>query len=116
MVAGERPAGAVGAMQARREPDDQQPVAHGAEGRHGPAVVIRMRDPHGVQVARETRAEPAARLESPAGADCPAHRALNCASSVEPRIAVSDELPPVTVCVTSSKYPAPTSRWCLVAV
>jgi len=30
-------------------------------------------------------------------------RALNCASSVEPRMAVIDELPPVTVWVTASK-------------
>ncbi len=30
-------------------------------------------------------------------------RALNCASSVEPRIAVIEEFPPLTVCVTSSK-------------
>jgi hypothetical protein len=28
---------------------------------------------------------------------------LNCASSVDPRIAVIEELPPDTVCVTSSK-------------
>ena len=40
----------------------------------------------------------------------------NCCSSVLPASAVIDDVPPATVCVTASKYPAPTSRWCFVAV
>ena len=39
----------------------------------------------------------------------------NCASSVEPWRASVDESFE-TACITLSKYPAPTSRWCLVAV
>ena len=39
----------------------------------------------------------------------------NCASSVEPWSASVDESLD-TACITWSKYPAPTSRWCLVAV
>ena len=34
----------------------------------------------------------------------------NCASSVEPAIAATDDNPPLTTRATSSKYPAPTSR------
>ncbi len=103
MVARERAAGAIGAMQARREPDHEQPVAPAAERGHGPAEIAGMRRPDGVEVAREARTETAVRLEGDAGAPRPFHRALNCASSVDPRIAVIDELPPFTVCVTSSK-------------
>src|SRR6185503_4083403 len=40
----------------------------------------------------------------------------NCSSSVEPCSAVVEALPPVTTWVSSSKYPVPTSRWCLTAV
>ena len=39
----------------------------------------------------------------------------NCASSVEPWSASVDESFD-TACITWSKYPAPTSRWCFVAV
>src|SRR5439155_78250 len=39
----------------------------------------------------------------------------NCCSSVDPRSASVDESL-ATACTTRSKYPAPTSRWCLVAV
>ncbi len=103
MVARERATGAVGAVLARRKPHDQQPVARAAEGRYWAAVVVRMLRADGVEVAREPRAEPATRLERLSDTNRPVHRALNCASSVDPRIAVMDELPPVTVCVTSSK-------------
>ena len=39
----------------------------------------------------------------------------NCCSSVEPWSASVDESLD-TACITLSKYPAPTSRWCFVAV
>ncbi len=42
IVAGERPAGAVGAAQARREPDDQQPRRERPEGRHRRVVPVGM--------------------------------------------------------------------------
>ena len=41
VIAGERPAGAIGAVHPRRETDDEQPVARAAEGRHRPAVISR---------------------------------------------------------------------------
>jgi hypothetical protein len=40
----------------------------------------------------------------------------NCSASVEPTSAKVDASPPATAFETASKYPAPTSRWCLVAV
>ena len=40
----------------------------------------------------------------------------NCCSSVEPVSARVEDAPPETTCITSSKYPAPTSRWWRVAV
>ena len=40
----------------------------------------------------------------------------NCLASVDPTSASVEERPPVVICITSSKYPAPTSAWCLVAV
>ena len=40
----------------------------------------------------------------------------NCASSVEPLSASVELAPPDTACAISSNQPAPTSRWCLVAV
>jgi hypothetical protein len=104
MVAGEWPARAVGAMQSWSKPDHQQPVARAAERRDRPAVIRRMRAGDGGQMTRQARAEPAARLERRARKNPdPFQRALNCASSVDPRMAVIEELPPFTVCVTSSK-------------
>ena len=100
MVAGKGPPGAVCSVAAGRQPDDEQAGPPAAERRDRPAVVVRMLGLDGVEVACEARAEPAARVERGPG---PLQRALNCASSVEPRIAVIEELPPVTVCVTSSK-------------
>ncbi len=100
MIAREGPAGAISAMLSRRESDHEKAVAQAAERRDRPAMVVRVLGPDRVEVTREARAEPAARVEIGPGA---LQRALNCASSVEPRIAVIDELPPVTVCVTSSK-------------
>lgn len=41
---------------------------------------------------------------------------VNCASSVDPFSAVVEDVPPEMTIDTSSKYPVPTSRWCLVAV
>ncbi|HTL49936.1 MAG TPA: hypothetical protein VL219_04680 [Steroidobacteraceae bacterium] len=100
MVAREGSAAAIGAMLSRRQPDDEKAVARAAERCDRPAMVLRVLGPDGVEVTRQAWAEPAARVELGPG---PIQRALNCASSVEPRIAVIDELPPVTVCVTSSK-------------
>jgi hypothetical protein len=100
VVAGKGPPGAVCPVPAGRQPDDEQAGPPAAERSDRPAVVVRMLGLDGVEVAREARAEPAARVERGPG---PLQRALNCASSVEPRIAVIEELPPVTVCVTSSK-------------
>ena len=100
VVAGKWPAGAIGAMPARSEPYDEQPVQPAAEGSDRPAVVARMQRLDGVSMARQARAQAAVGVERDPGL---LYRALNCASSVEPRIAVIDELPPVTVCVTSSK-------------
>ena len=42
--------------------------------------------------------------------------AQNCSSSVEPTSASVELSPPLTVSITASKYPAPDSRWCRVAV
>jgi len=100
VIAGEGPPRAIGAVPARCEADDEQPVAAAAEGRDRSAMVVRVLDPDDVEMARQAPAQAAVRLER---APRPPQRALNCASSVEPRIAVIDELPPVTVCVTSSK-------------
>ena len=104
VIARERPPGAVRTVQPRREADDQQPVPRAPEWLDRPAMVIRMRQPDGFEVPREARAKPALRVERGARkrAGTP-QRALNCASSVDPRMAVIEELPPVTVCVTSSK-------------
>ena len=105
MVAGEWPAGAIRAVHARREADDEQPMARAAEGSHGAAVISRMPRPDFIEEVCKTRAEPAIRIERRALHARPsgAQRALNCASSVDPRIAVMDEVPAVTVWVTSSK-------------
>ena len=104
MIAGERASRAVSTVQARSKPDDEESVTRLPERRNRPAVIIRMRFADVVEETCETRTAPAARIELGARCDSPAlHRALNCASSVEPRIAVIEELPPVTVCVTSSK-------------
>ena len=100
MIAGERPPRAVGPVPAGRQPDDEQAGPPAAERRDRPAVIVRMLGLDGVEVPREARAEPTARVERGPG---PLQRALNCASSVEPRIAVIEEFPPFTVCVTSSK-------------
>ena len=100
VVAREGPPRAVGSVTAGSQPDDQQSMAPAAERRDGAAMVVGVLGLDGVEVAREARTEPAMRVEGGAG---PLQRALNCASSVEPRIAVIDELPPVTVWVTSSK-------------
>ena len=40
----------------------------------------------------------------------------NCACSVEPSSASVELSPPETACATRSNQPAPTSRWCRVAV
>ena len=111
VIAGEWPAGPVCAVHAGRETDDEQPMARAPEWWNRAAMVIGMLLPDLVEEAREAWAQPAEGLERCAA--CLRHspqRALNCASSVEPRIAVIDDVPAVTVCVTSSKYPAPTSR------
>jgi hypothetical protein len=100
MVAREGSAGAISAMLSGRQADDEKSVAQAPERRDRPAMVMRMLGPDGVQVARQAWTEPAAWIEP---GPRTLQRALNCASSVEPRIAVIDELPPVTVCVTSSK-------------
>jgi hypothetical protein len=104
VVARERPPGAVGPVQSRRKADDEQARPTVAERRDGPAVVGGMLGGDAVEMARKPGAEPAAWLEGRTRRAARAlQRALNCASSVDPRIAVMDELPPVTVCVTSSK-------------
>ena len=104
MVAGERTSRAVRTVQAWREADDEQPVSCMPKGCNRPAVIVRMLVTDVVKKARESRAPPAGRIERGARGRTPAlHRALNCASSVDPRIAVIEELPPLTVCVTSSK-------------
>ena len=41
------------------------------------------------------------------------HCSRNCSSSVEPFRASREASPPLMARATSSKYPAPTSRWCL---
>jgi hypothetical protein len=63
VIAGERPAGPVRAVHPRREADHEQPVAHAAEGRDRPAVVVGVGGADRVEVTREARAEPAERLE-----------------------------------------------------
>ncbi len=104
VIAGKGSSGPVRAMQARRESHDQQAMTRAAEGRHRAAVILRMSVSHGVEKAGEPRAKPAIRIEACAlHARKRAQRALNCASSVEPRMAVIEEVPAVTVCVTSSK-------------
>ena len=104
MVAGEGPAGPIGTVEPRRQADDQEPMAPAAKGSHRQAVIIRVGGFHRVAESGEARAEPAVRLERlPAPTARLLQRALNCASSVDPRIAVIEELPPDTVCVTSSK-------------
>jgi len=103
MVAGKRATRAVGSVLTRREADDQQAVTCAAEWRNRQAVIVRVPGLYGVAVTREPRAQPAERLEGRARRPGAAYRALNCASSVDPRMAGIDELPPLTVCVTSSK-------------
>src|SRR5207245_8403888 len=39
----------------------------------------------------------------------------NCACSVEPSSAVVEATPPAITCVSASKYPVPTKRWCFTA-
>ena len=63
MVAGEWPAGAIRAVHAWRETDDEQSMARAAEGSHGAAVISRMPRPDFIEEVRETRAEPAIRIE-----------------------------------------------------
>jgi hypothetical protein len=103
VVPRERAARAVCTVLSRREADDEQAVARTAERRNRQAVIVRMFGFYRIAKAREPRAEPAIRLEWRAMRPCARYRALNCASSVEPRMAVIDELPPLTVCVTTSK-------------
>ena len=119
MIAGEGSAARVGSVKARCEADDDQPRLRIAERRDWCAVVIGMFLAAVGEKPREPRAIRAGSIEDDAvgGPELVSHqlilagalprsyaRALwNCPSSVEPFIAVTDDLPAVTVCVTSSK-------------
>ncbi len=104
VVAGKRSPGAIGAMQARRQANDQQPMTLASKRRDRPAVVLGMALADRLEKRGQPAAAPAVRIEEPGD---PAHarlqRPLNCASSVDPCIAVIDDVPDATVCVTSSK-------------
>ena len=53
VIAGERPAAGVGAVHPRREPDDHERGVVGAERRHRPAEVARIRLAHAIEERRE---------------------------------------------------------------
>jgi len=73
-------------------------------------------DRPGEQVLTGIRAPREDPREEAAESGLPDRRRQNCAASVDPCSAVVEAAPPATNCVTSSKYPVPTSRWCRVAV
>jgi hypothetical protein len=104
VIPGEWTPRAVGAMQAGRQADDQQAMWPASERRDGPTVVVRMPTDDLVEERRQPGAAPAVRIER-RGALAPSgcQRTLNWASSVEPCMAVIDDVPAVTVCATSSK-------------
>jgi hypothetical protein len=60
-IAGERPTAGIGAMQSRREADNQQCRPGRSEGRHGSIVVVGKLLPQRVPVARQTGAQAAVR-------------------------------------------------------
>jgi hypothetical protein len=98
VVAGEWPPGAIGAMLSRRETDDQQPVSGASEWRDRAAMISGVPLADLVEVSRQPFTTPAAGIELRALAHRKAaQRTLNCASSVEPFIAVMEELPAVIV-------------------
>lgn len=104
VIAGKRSPGAIGAMQSRRQTNDQQPMTLASKRRNRPAVVAGMSLAHRLEKAGQPAAAAAIRIEESSDL---AHgwlqRPLNCASSVDPCIAVIDDVPDATVCVTSSK-------------
>src|SRR5450432_2154819 len=63
MIAGKRPPGAVGAMLAGRQSDNQQPRIHGPKRWHRPAEVIRLFEAHGIEKRGETATAPAHRIK-----------------------------------------------------
>jgi hypothetical protein len=63
VIARERPPGAVRAVQARSEADDEQLGAPGTEGRHRPGVIVRMLAPDVFEVCGEPWAIAAAGIE-----------------------------------------------------
>ncbi len=63
VVACERPPGTVGAVHARREPDDQQPRTPRTERRHRTRVVVRMLRFHLVKERSQARTAPTVQIE-----------------------------------------------------
>jgi len=59
MISGKRPAGSIGPMHARREPDDQQPCARNAKWGHWARVIFGLRLAYRVQISRKARASTA---------------------------------------------------------
>src|SRR5450631_604543 len=120
-VAGEGAAGAIRAVQSRSEPHEQNARRIRSEGSHRARPVRGMACANVYQKRRKPRATHAAcvvELAATAHRRGGGHRLLglqrlalaNCVSSVEPFKVVSDEVPALMTWVTSSKYPAPTSR------
>ena len=72
VIAGEGPAGAVGALHARREPDDQQPPVGIAERRHRGIEPVRLARARRLAEADEPRAERAIAVGFGAGGAAPA--------------------------------------------
>ena len=64
MIAGERPSGAIRAVHAGREADDQQPRRWVAERRHRLAEIVGLLMPHRIEKSREARAAPAVGIEN----------------------------------------------------
>ncbi len=64
MVAGKRSAGAIGAMQPRRKPDDQQASGRVAKWRHRSGEIIRMFGTDAIKESGQPVAAPAVGSES----------------------------------------------------
>ena len=80
------------------------------------ATAIPLPHPSGTSTLAERPGEPGAPRRGARRRQAGAFAPSNCASSVEPLSASVEDSPPEIVCATASKYPAPTSRWCRVAV
>jgi hypothetical protein len=104
VIAGERSASRIRAVQPRRESDDQQSWIRVTERWYRRAVIAGMVPSRLVEERGETRAATAARIEEePRAGWLQPCADLNCSSSVEPLSATTDDAPPCITVVTSSK-------------